>query len=364
MQVKARGGKGVEKFVGFVFFATGLLALIYIESKSLALQEMASVVNEKMKVIETREDLEGRDSAIVYLCDTLRPSTTHLADSVFKLGVLGALYLRRVAEIYEWVEEERSSSGSSDKSYSYYRSWEEYLINSDNFRYRKGRDNPVFKEFSSQLYLPDSLELMGVGVDTAFVCELDDYDWLALPSRSKVAFVNAKAKVSGAHYYFGADPDSPAVGDERVRFEYLAQGLVSLIGFYDGVRLHGLRTAAGDVYYPMKRGAVDPEELHGKMNTDIIAFRFGRVFLLVFILVGAGLLAFQIGKREDLKPFIRSYLRPRPARHGLLFGLGVYLLTLSVMWFGSNVVHAVLIGVPGVAVLLTPLFLPESRRDS
>ncbi|MBD3240277.1 MAG: hypothetical protein GF331_06795 [Chitinivibrionales bacterium] len=351
----------VEKLVGIVFFATGILALIYIEGKGLALQEMTSTIDEKLITIETREQLADLDSAIVFLRDTLMPSTTHLADTLFKLGVLGALYLRRVAEIYEWVEEERSSTGSSDKSYSYYRSWEEYLINSDDFRHRKRHVNPAFKEFSSKLYMPDSLSIMGIGVDSAFVCELDDYDWLALPSRARVAFVNAKAKVSGAHYYFGDRPDSPAVGDERVRFEYLPRGLVSLIGFYDGIRLHGLKTAAGDWYYPMKRGAVAPEELHGQFNTDILAFRFGRIFLLVFTLVGAGLLASQIGKREDLKPFIRSYLHPRPVRHGLLFGLGVYLLILSVMWFGNDMLHAVLIGLPGVAVLLTPLFLPQSR---
>ena len=74
----------------------------------------------------------------------------NIVDSTFSVGTKTAK-LTRIVEMYQWEEEEHTSSESDTKSYTYTKKWSSEKINSSNF-YESGHSNNVSMPYNSESF--------------------------------------------------------------------------------------------------------------------------------------------------------------------------------------------------------------------
>jgi hypothetical protein len=193
----------------------------------------------------------GNNGCLVHITDEKAHAAAPVRDDCFEEASFdkGCLRLNRTAEIYQWVEQKTERSEDqlgggrrTTTSYSYHTEWNQAL-----------HDSSKFHDQSKANLLPNWLTA-GVKITN---CDRVDYgDAFVLPEdlvSQCQRFVEAElpAKMtarghvfrkSGEHYCCRPDSDgtsadkiaaTPQVGDVRVRFTYVADGVVTVIALQD-----------------------------------------------------------------------------------------------------------------------------------
>ena len=157
-----------------------------------------------------------------------------LTDPDYGISVSNAIWLRRSAEYYQWVE--HSTSETKDKigggqetvtTYTYSREWVSSPVNSNNFH------DPDYQGVNStRLVVEDNsvraekVSFGGYTLPNSMVNSIPARDPVALPAElgdGKMSYVDNNV------LYYGEDPNNPAVGDVRVTFTQGTGGDASIL---------------------------------------------------------------------------------------------------------------------------------------
>lgn len=164
----------------------------------------------------------------------LAKSDETLTDPDYGISVSNAIWLRRSAEYYQWVE--HSTSETKDKigggqetvtTYTYSREWVSSPVNSNNFH------DPDYQGVNStRLVVEDNsvraekVTFGGYTLPNSMINAIPARDPVALPAElgdGKTSYVDENV------LYYGEDPNNPAVGDVRVTFTQGTGGDASIL---------------------------------------------------------------------------------------------------------------------------------------
>lgn len=273
VEVTRRGLGGRTKdsiggvFFGIVLVAIGVVLLFWNEGRAVKrykdLKEGAGTVV-SIESASIDPSMEGRLIHITGETKTPNP----LKDAEFGIST-SAIRLIRRAEMFQWVEvvktEEKTKVGGGVeqvKTYSYRTEWKDELVDSSTFKVTADYRNPTAMKYRSStttaegvtvgaFKLPDFL-VSRIGGAKPFLLE----DLAAASDEVRLA-----AKLNQGGVYFGANPNSPVVGDQRITFQVVANGPISVVAQQKGDSFASYRTSTGGQVDLLESGTVTAADM-------------------------------------------------------------------------------------------------------
>lgn len=235
------GSKLKNSLVGFLLsfvFLFGSLALLaWNENRTLKTAQGLEAAGKLVQNITADAVDPALEGQLVHLSAEVE-TVEGVADSVFGLAVPG-LVLRRKVEVYQWEEkqttrEQEKLGGGTERvtEYSYQKTWHEGLIDSDRFEDSSHR-NPDSIPFESERVEASDAYLGAFYADSTILGALDEQA-LNQPELANLSFPEGFRAIDGATFYRGRNPESPEIGDMRVRFYWTPPQMVSLIAQQQG----------------------------------------------------------------------------------------------------------------------------------
>jgi hypothetical protein len=216
----------------------------------------------KIVVNNIKEVNEVENGDLFRYVDTVYSPALPLEDAEFGLKVK-AIKLYRKVYTYQWMEkketkEKRGNFGSKEREtiYTYEKIWTRFILNSDEFKYKEGHENPKEKKYDSLLIEPGNIKIGKFQMDEAFkksllnfrlmninpnmfsrvkngVLDTVNYSecpWTEIDDSSGKSYSgNAKIKTSSLFLGKGT-PENPAIGDTRIEYWYIPEDVYTIIG--------------------------------------------------------------------------------------------------------------------------------------
>lgn len=340
--------KGI--FTGLVLFIIAFPLLIWNEGRDIqidrSLREGASLVT---SIDATVADSQ-RDGKLIHFTSEARTPSI-LTDEAFAISE-NALKLKRTVEIYQWTEEQQTTTvekigGSSETSstYSYKQIWSDSLIDSSTFQDKVNYPNPQTKilENFEQVASPVS-----VGVFTLpdrLVSSLADYERLNLPSDLLISLPYAQQEqwqIFNNYIYQSADPTNSQIGDARIWYQIIKPGLVSVIAQQNGENLQAYQTKNGKSIEMIRIGEVSAEEMFaGALQANRLTSWIIRFLAFMFMFLGLNTLLAPLTILVSVIPFFAKILRSGTKLLSGVIALLLSLVTIGITWL----IYRPLIGV-------------------
>ena len=199
------------------------------------------------------------------------------------------LEVRRIAEIYAWVEEKDEKtdtnlggSETTTTTYTYKTEWTEYPRNSNDFAHPEGHINPPQTEKNESV----KPTLVAVGDFTMNGKDLDVPVPEYLTLTKEMVTLPAGATLSGDYIYLNnASTTAPVVGNERVYFKVVDDGFEgTAFGEIAGTKLSRYTDEDGNTLFRVFEGGRDEALalMHNEYVTYLWIFRIAG-FLLMWI---------------------------------------------------------------------------------
>jgi Transmembrane protein 43 len=208
--------------------------------------------NEGRAVATAKSLREGVATVIDVPSDTINPANNSklihvtgdtaaadaLEDPLFNISE-PAIRLRRNIQVYEWKEKKeekkRDKIGGGKETtttYSYEKTWAPDLIKSSSFKSPEDHRNPERLKVPKKEFVAKDATLGKFKLTPSIIGKIPGDEAMAV-TEEQLANVSedlqSKLKFESDKFYLGADPDSPAIGDEKISFTVLRPGTVSIV---------------------------------------------------------------------------------------------------------------------------------------
>ncbi len=357
MSSKQSGVLGIG--LGLALFWGGFPVLFWNEGRAVqTAQALTEGAAEVQTVPGTAVDpaYEGR---LVYVQG--RAQTAEMLTDT-QLGVRSpALRLQRQVEMYQWKEQRQQRDNQPDRV-TYTQVWSDRLL--DSGHYQAGHQNPGLLgvagfELKAAHWTAQTVTLDAFRLADALVQQiplqalrLEQAALTGLPPE-----LRRRGQVFDGQFYFGATPQTPAVGDMRVRYQYAPAALeVSVVAGQRGATLVPHQTQNGQLLAFLKPGLVPAGSIFAEARTANT--------VQTWLLRGAGFFMLMLGIQLIISP-LTGWLGQIPWL-GSLLNAGISLVaaalagilalgTVAVAWFYFRPWLALGLGVLG-AVLMAWLY--------
>ena len=287
-----------------------------------------------------------------------------------------AVRLIRTVEMYQWKEESKSDTttkaGGSEETvttYSYAKGWNSEAIDSGSFKQPDGHANPPMEIRGKQVQILEG-RLGGFTLDQPVLDRIDGEKELAvspdqLPRIDAAFGGNAKVSVVDGRIYLGMQPTAPAIGDYRIRYEYVPLGVISVIARQAGSGFAPYQTMAGDQLLMVHTGAVPAEKMFADAVSEnaIITWAL-RLVGLVVLGIGFGLLMAPLAVIGDVVPFVGSIVRLGTGLIAFVLAVLVGTTTIAIAWFYYRPVVSIAILAVGLIVAAGIIYYGRSRSKA
>lgn len=335
------------------------------------------------RAVKTAKSLnEGESVTVSVASDAIDPAnegklvhTTGMAttEDVLRDELFGiesnAIRLTRVAEMYQWKENKKTKTkkkigGGTRKTteYTYNKTWSAQRIDSDRFKKSAEHKNPgsmAIKGKSSEasnvtlgaFHLPGDLTSRISGSESIAIAEAN------IPEQHRESMsVNGSEEL-----YLGTDPQSPQIGDIRVRFQSTPASGISVLAQQVNDSFRPYQTEAGRALSMLEMGKHDAAEMFQHARSQ------NSMFTWVLRAVGAGMmfgglmmLMAPLAVLGDVIPIIGSIISGGSFIVAALITLVFAPLTIGIAW----VFYRPLIGIPIMLVSVVGLVLLFNRRKA
>jgi len=329
--------KGV--LIGLVLFVVAFPLLFWNEGRSV--QTYKSLKEGAGAVIEVGSDKVDPANAgkLIHITGEA-VSSNPVIDPDLKLEA-EALKLIRSVEIYQWKETESTSTkknvgGSTTKetTYSYDKVWVDSPISSSSFKKPDGHQNTGGLPLDDTTTVASPITVGAFTLNSALVGKINNAsplrleEGLALPESLGTA-----AKVANGEVYIGETPNSPAIGDVRIKFSQVPSGPVSIVAQQVATTFEAFQAEAGDTYQLLQTGIhsagamFDKAQSDNKMMTWLI--RIGG-----FLLMGIGLsLVFKpLSVLADVLPILGNIVGAGTTLVSFLIAFCCSTVTIAIAW--------------------------------
>ena len=294
-----------------------------------------------------------------------------IEDQLFGVSTDG-LRLRREVEMFQWDEEEKSETrkklGGGEETvttYSYNKVWSNRHISSAGFKKQAGHENPAGMPFESQTFSARLVSVGGFTLSEPLIEQIGDYEDLLLNRDHTMQTVpeafGVSGTVSGEGLYYGRSAAAPAVGDVRVRFKFVPQGMVSVVAGQMGRNLGAYRTSNGQVLELLGSGIQSANEMFaGAEKQNNLMKWLLRMGGFVMMFIGFSLILKPLSVIADFVPLIGSLVGAGAGFAALCMSIVLSLTTIAVAWlFFRPLMAVILLGLAAVPIVF---LLRRSKR--
>ena len=354
--------KGVV--IGFALFIAGFPVLFWNEgdsvktAKAIDEGEGACIAVESNASVD--QEMEGKLVHMSGKADT----KDVLMDDTFGISAT-AIRLERNVEMYQWIEESRTSEkkkmgGSVEKvtTYTYKKDWMPTAIDSSGFK-EQGHDNPGVMEFESQKMQAANVTFGAFRLNESQIDHIGSAKQYAFPTGFVCKVERVKVQ-GGTIYVPNAETRNNAlntrdvasqtrIGDMRVTFRVVYPHDVSLIAKQHGDTFVAYTAKNGKKLSYLEDGVKDAAEMFqtARTNNAIMTWlvRIGG-FLMMFI--GLSMVFKPLSVLADVLPILGDIVE---MGMGLVAGLIAFicsLVTIAIAWlFYRPVLGIILLAVAG-----------------
>lgn len=290
------GSRLANSFAGLIIgplLVIGAIVLLW-WNEGRAVQAIVGLKDAASQVVEAEASGPAPANASK-LVHVVGPATAQapIQDSDVGITFTDQVAVSRTAEMYQWKEnkkeetkEELGGGTTTTTTYDYSREWSDDPVNSSEFRYPDGHQNPEMP-FRSKRFAASDAKLGGWKLDAGTL------DRVGL---SQALTPNAPSgwTLSGDNYYRG-DASAPKVGDMRVRY----------LGLPSGATLSVLARQSGDGFavFTTKNGyEVELASAGDHSAAELIENKRKAEAILTWILRGVGTLLMFLGFAVFLAP--------------------------------------------------------------
>lgn len=285
-----------------------------------------------------------------------------LSDELFYLSA-NVIALNRIVEMYQWQEEGPQDGEAGAVSYS--KVWSKQPIVSSKFRQPQGHSNPKM-ELSSSSYVAENVFLGGFVLSDSFIAQLsgvEDYP-LVEDDYVKINPDMSSFKLYRGMYYRGANPETPEIGDIRVRYTALKHGqTVSVVGMQNVDRIETFNTDYSAIKL-LAPGVIDADtmlrqEVKARPVSDIWWLRFaGWSVMLVSIWMALG--SFVV--LHHIMPFVSGLVGYNKFEMSFFVSLAQALLTVAVAWVNYQAAFGLGLIVVSCSLMISTAFLQKESE--
>jgi len=335
--------KGV--LVGLALFAASFVLLFWNEGNTVKTARGLTEVASQVVSIPSDPVDPAMEDKLVHLTGEATTDES-LADDA--LGVSGVVIkLQREVEIYQWEEDESSSSErrvggrkTSTKTYSYKKVWSKGRVDSSSFKKLEGHENTGSITWPGKTLTAKKVTLGAFDLSPGLVGQIGGYEDMPVTQDvldALTADVKAKVQLAGSGYYVpassGASPASPQIGDQRIKFRVVKPQDVSVIAQQVKSTFCAYTAGSGKTFEMLKAGIQTSEAMvaAAKAANKMMAWILRFVgFLLMFF--GLCLVAQPLVVVADVVPFLGSLLGLGVALFAGIIAATLSLITIAVAW--------------------------------
>jgi hypothetical protein len=224
-----------------------------------------------------------------------------------------ALQLRRVVEMYQWVEkrsskEEKKLGGGSETVtvYDYEQQWNDDPIDSDDFKKSETHANPSDWPLRSDSFAAGEVTLGAFTLAQPVRDALGS--WQDLPAKITAQlpeqFGEFRRMASGI-LYRGVDPERPQIGDMRVRYEYQPEATYSIVAKQTGAMLDRYVASNGREVLLVEDGSVPAAKMfEGAQSRNSLITWLVRLGGTVLMWIGLSMVFAPISRVLDVLPML------------------------------------------------------------
>ncbi len=311
----------------------------------------------------------ANDGKLIHTSGTATTEET-LSDTEFGISKQ-ALQLRRQVEMYQWKEtkktkKEKNLGGSetTKTTYSYSREWSSSHIDSGSFRKSEGHKNPASMPYESNSTTTTQARLGAFRLSQSQVNRLSHYEDIPLQG---MAFnqLQQPHQIRGNEIYMGEDPNSPQVGDTRIRFQQMTSAPMSIVARQANGGFAEFQASNGGTILLIENGQQTAEQMFqsAQQTNTLIAWgvRIGG-FLLMFI--GFRLVLAPLSVLADVVPFIGNIIGFGTGMIAFLIALPLSLIIIALAWVFYRPLLAGGILVVAIGSLVLPWWMKRGKKST
>ncbi len=342
--------------VGVLFWNEGN----FIQTKK-ALEEGAKVVL-PMDEPKLNPNNEGK---LIHISG-VSTTTDTLSDPQLGVSTSGKIRLARSAEMFQWQENAQSETkeklgGGTETvtTYTYEKVWSPTLIDSSSFKDPEYVGlNPSSMPFTNESWSASNVTVGDFRLTPAQIERLTKSETLTLTDASLANLpdtLRERMTISGGGFYLGVNPESPAIGDVRIKFSVVPTGDVSIVAVQTGNSFRPYKAATGKNVDLLSEAKQTAEEMFAdaKADNEIMTWIL-RLGGFLAILIGFNFILAPMGVLASVIPPLGALVRFGTGLVAFIIAAPVALVTIAVGWLYYRPFIGVLIIILGVFV---PVFL-------
>ncbi len=370
VEVTRRGLGGRSKdsiggvFIGFILVAVGVILLFWNEGRAVKRYKDLKEGSGAVISIDSASVDPAMEGRLVHITGETK-TPTPLKDDLFGITT-SAIRLTRNAEMFQWVEvvktEEKTKVGGGVeqvKTYSYRTEWKDQLVDSSTFKVTTDYRNPTEMKYRSNSSTAQGVTVAAFKLPDFLVTRIGGAKPFLIEDLSTASEeVKRTAKLNQGGVYFGVNPNSPSVGDQRVTFQVVANGPISVVAQQKGDTFASYRTATGGQLDLLESGTVSAVDMF-QMAQDRNKFLTWAIRIGGFILLGMAfsMILRPIAVLASILPFLGRLVETGTTLVAFLIAGILWTLTVAVAW----IFYRPLLGI-AILIVTVGLFILVIKR--
>ncbi|MGQ3889326.1 TMEM43 family protein [Legionella sp. CNM-1927-20] len=351
--VKTWGSRLKESLAGILFGFILIIFSIYLifwnENHSL---HMTRSLSEACKVLisVSPSPVDNRNNLRVIYVSGLATTNNKLQDPLLNINLVAIALIRKV-EMYQWQQEEKTSTekqiGGSErtiKSYIYKKVWSENLIDSSQFK-EGNYQNPISMPAHSARQVASRVTLGDFTLSPALVEKITStapVDLSQIDLDKLKTHFNKPVQLINNELYLGQDIQNPQIGDLRISLSAVLPQEVSIIAQQVGTTLQAYQAKAGEAVLLLSPGQISAQSMIREAQEENRMTMWSiRLVTLIMVIMGFALLMRPLAILADVIPFIGTLVSFGTGLIAIVMGICLWAIFLAIAWFATRPFFAV-----------------------
>jgi hypothetical protein len=265
--------------------------------------------------------------------------------------------------MFQWTErsqeEKREKTGGGIEiktTYTYAKVWSPEVIDSSQFKDPQYVGaNPTTMLFESRSWTAGTVTLGAFRLNPAQISRIRGEEPVPVGQQQLDALpeeLRTYAHISQPFLYFGANPQSPQIGDQRISFSRVPVTEITIVARQNGNTFEPHTTSQGTKIDLFSLGAISAEQMFEELQQGNITLTWLlRAVGFVLILIGFNMVFAPLGVLASVLPPAAAIVRFGTGLLSFVLTLPVSLITIAVGWLAFRPVI-------GGAILAAALLLP------
>lgn len=319
-------------FFGVILLVVSVCLLFWNEGRSLDRAIIIKQCREKCVSVSPTQVSPANNWKLLYM-NGKATTPEVLSDQLMGVSA-NAIRLHRKASMYQWKEE--TEENGDYKKYRYSRVWAEELIDSSEFRKPDGHQNPSQMPIQSADETASNVTLGVFTLSPDLVTSMNHYKPLPLPTNALSGVspdVKDQMQVHGSEFYWGQNPMSPQIGDERISYAAVIPGTVSVIAMQSENGLVTYTTYSGKTFQMIKSGSIPPAAMFDIAdNENRLLTWMLRLAGFILSTISVALFFGPLTWLANWIPIIGDIVDMATSLVSAVVGAAISLITISVAW--------------------------------